>query len=468
MEATHDLDLEAVIDEGGVRGLQIAVFVLCGLIAMIDGFDTQAIAFVAPPIIAAWHVEPAAFGRVFGAGLFGGLVGAMALGAAGDRFGRKTTMACAVLVFAVASLCTPLASTIGSLTMLRFATGIGLGGALPAFISLTSEYAPKRMRSTLVGAMFCGFPLGAVVGGVASAVLIPKFGWASVFVAGGALPLCILPVFLAVAPESIRYLALRGDHEAIARILRRLHVRAQWSGNTAAARVAGVRHSPVSSLFRDGRAPVTALLWIAFFLSLLLTYFLINWIPIVARGNGLDIGKAVLAVSMLNLGAVAGCIVLGRLSDRFGPPAVIGCAYLAGAVAISGIGFVSRSPGLLYAMTFVAGALSVGAQMCTVALCTVYYDTFLRATGVGWAMGVGRTGAIAGPVLGGVLLGAGVTAGALFLVAGATSAGAAFAVLALGRAVGGQGGRGRNGGDEQGAHAVTRSQPGSLSRAANI
>ncbi len=467
MEATRELDLEAVIDEGGVRGLQIAVFVLCGLIAMIDGFDTQAIAFVAPPIIAAWHVEPAGFGRVFGAGLFGGLVGAMVLGAAGDRFGRKTTMACAVLMFAVASLCTPLATTIGSLTLLRFATGIGLGGALPAFISLTSEYAPKRLRGTLVGAMFCGFPLGAVVGGVASAALIPKFGWASVFLLGGALPLCILPVFLAVAPESIRYLALRGDREAIARILRRLRVQAQWNGRTAAvaARATGTRHSPVSSLFRNGRAPVTTLLWIAFFLSLLLTYFLINWIPVVARSNGLDIGKAVLAVSMLNLGAVAGCISLGRLSDRFGPPVVIGCAYLAGALAIAGIGFVSWSPALLYAMTFVAGALSVGAQMCTVALCAVYYDTFLRATGVGWAMGVGRTGAIAGPVLGGMLIGAGVTAGTLFLVAGATSAGAALAVLALGRAVRGQGGQGR---DEHDAHVASRTEPGSLTRIANV
>ncbi|MCY0857822.1 MFS transporter [Cupriavidus sp. D39] len=443
MNTSKALDLEAIIDQGGVTGLQIAIFLLCGLIAMIDGFDTQAIAFVAPQIISEWNVEPAAFGRVFGAGLLGGLVGALVLGAAGDRFGRKTTMLCAVLVFAVASLLTPFAESIGELTALRFVTGIGLGGALPAFISLTSEYAPKRLRSSLVGMMFCGFPLGAVVGGVASAALIPAFGWKGVFFAGGALPLLILPIFLVVSPESVRYLALRGDRDAIARILNRMNARGRWNGEIGFC--SGVSRLPVSGLFRSGRAPTTLLLWISFFLSLLLTYFLINWIPIVARGYGFDIEQAVFAVSMLNFGAVAGCIVLGRLSDRYGAPVVIGAGYLAGALAIGAIGFVGWSPRLLYTAAFVAGALSIGAQMCTVALCAVYYDTSLRATGIGWAMGVGRIGAIVGPVLGGVLLGSGVTSGMLFLVAGATSAGAAVAVLLLGRFMRRQGHRKEDG-----------------------
>ncbi|MGF6600681.1 AAHS family 4-hydroxybenzoate transporter-like MFS transporter [Paraburkholderia sp. GAS448] len=450
MQPTGKLDLESIIDEGRVTGLQIIIFLLCGLVAMIDGFDTQAIAFVAPQIIGAWHVTPAAFGRVFGAGLLGGLVGALALGAAGDRLGRKATMSSAVLTFAAASLSTPFAQTIGELTALRFVTGIGLGGALPAFISLTSEYAPARLRSTLVGMMFCGFPLGAVVGGVGSAAIIQVFGWKMVFSVGGALPLFILPVFLAVVPESVRYLALCGNREAIARVLHRLNAQAQWNGKLTL--FAKESHSPVSSLFRNGRGPTTLLLWTAFFLSLLLTYFLINWIPVVARGNGLNIEQAVLAVSMLNLGAVAGCVVLGRLSDRFGAPGVIGAAYLAGSLAIVAIGFVGRSPTLLYVTTFVAGAFSIGAQMCTVALCAVYYDTFLRATGIGWAMGIGRTGAIVGPVLGGVLLGAGVTAETLFLVAGATSAGAAVAVLILGRFVR------RKADHNEGGRAVGRAQ----------
>ena len=433
MKVTDTQDLESIIDEGNLSRLQITVFLLCGLIAMIDGFDTQSIAFVAPQIISAWHLAPAIFGRVFGAGLFGGLVGGLVLGAAGDRFGRKVTMSVAVVVFAVGTLLTPLSQTVSMLTILRFVTGLGLGGALPAFISLTSEYAPRRLRSTLVGAMFCGFPLGAVVGGAVSAALIPAFGWKAVFIAGGMLPLLILPVFLAVAPESVRYLALRGRRDAVASILHRLNPQARWNGETGFH--PQTNHSPVASLFKSGRAATTLLLWVAFFLSLLLTYFLINWIPIVVHGSGLAIGKAVLSVSMLNLGAVTGCIVLGRLSDRFSPPRVIGYAYLAGAVAIASIGFVAWSPTLLYVVSFLAGALSIGAQMCTIALCAVYYDTFLRATGIGWAIGIGRIGAIVGPVIGGMLLGQGVTANILFLVAGTTSIGAAIAVLLLGRVV---------------------------------
>lgn len=431
MQPKGKLDLESIIDEGRVSGLQIVIFVLCGLVAMVDGFDTQAIAFVAPEIMAAWGVAPSAFGPVFGAGLLGGLLGALAFGAAGDRFGRKATLSCAVLLFALASLLTPLAHSAVALAAWRCVTGIGLGGALPSFISLTSEYAPKRLRSTLVGAMFCGFPLGAVLGGGASAVLIPALGWKSVFIAGGLLPLLILPVFLLVVPESARYLALRDDRQAIVRILRRLKTETQWNGESDYR--AAMPHSPVSSLFTQGRATATFLLWIAFFMSLLLTYFLINWIPVVARANGLDIRKAVFAVAMLNLGAVAGCILLGRLADGFGATLTIGCAYLVGAIGIAAIGWVGWSPALLYATSFVAGAFSIGAQMCTVALCAVFYETGLRATGIGWAMGIGRTGAIAGPVLGGVLLGAGVTAPVLFAIAGGTSASAALAVFVLGR-----------------------------------
>lgn len=431
MQPAARLDLESIIDRGRVSGLQIVIFLLCGLVAMVDGFDTQAIAFVAPEIMSAWGMAPSAFGPVFGAGLLGGLLGALAFGAASDRFGRKAMLSCAVLVFSLASLLTPLAQSTSILATLRLVTGIGLGGALPSFISLTSEYAPRHLRSTLVGAMFCGFPLGAVLGGGASALLIPAFGWKSVFVTGGLLPLLILPLFVTIVPESVRYLALRDDRAAIAQILRRLKAESLWNGESGYR--TAMPHSPVSSLFTHGRAGATLLLWTAFFLSLLLTYFLINWIPVVARTNGLDISKAVLAVSMLNLGAVAGCVTLGRLADRFGPTRTIGCAYFAGAVAIAAIGLAGWSPRLLYLTSFVAGAFSIGAQMCTVALCAVFYDTGLRATGIGWAMGIGRTGAIAGPVVGGVLLGAGVTPPVLFVVAGVTSVGAALAVLVLGR-----------------------------------
>jgi AAHS family 4-hydroxybenzoate transporter-like MFS transporter len=433
MDRSGKLDLESIVDSSRLSGFQIVIIALCALVAMIDGFDTQSIAFVAPEITTTWRVQPSAFGPVFGAGLFGGLIGAMIFGVAGDRFGRKPTLLIAVLLFAAGSLVTPFAESINGLIAFRFITGLGLGGALPSIISITSEYAPKRLRATIVAMMFCGFPLGAVVGGIASAKLIPAFGWTSVFFAGGAIPLLVLPLFMTFVPESVRFLAIRKDSAAIAKILARMKMAALWNGELTTA--SSEARSPISSLFTGGRALGTVLLWTAFFLSLLLTYFLINWIPIVARQTGLGIESAVLAVAMLNLGAIVGCVLLGRLVDWYGPAVVIGSAYALGAAAIALIGQAGQSTALLLTITFAAGFFSIGAQMCTVALCAGFYETFLRATGVGSAMGIGRIGAIAGPVLGGMLIGAGVAAPILFVVAGITSLGAAAAVLTMGRFV---------------------------------
>jgi AAHS family 4-hydroxybenzoate transporter-like MFS transporter len=430
IQSSERLDLESIIDSSRLSAFQVAIMVCCALIAMMDGFDTQAIAFVAPEIATAWHIEAALFGPVFGAGLLGGLIGAMILGMASDRFGRKPTLLLAVTLFAAGSLVTPFAASVIHLSAIRFVTGIGLGGALPSFIALTSEYAPRRLRATLVSLMFCGFPLGAVIGGFASAKLIPLFGWTSVFIAGGILPLLVLPVFIGFIPESVRFLVLKKDHAAITRVLRRMKSTLTWSGKVTTG--SPVSRVPLASLFTRGRAAGTFLLWITLFLSLLLTYFLINWIPIIARRSGLGIASAVIAVSMLNLGSIVGCVVIGRLADRFGPAIIIGPAFTLGAVAIALIGYAGQSGALLCTVAFMAGALSIGAQMCTIALCASFYETLQRATGVGWSIGVSRVGAIVGPVVGGILLGAGVSSSSLFVFAGLISFGAAMAMFAMG------------------------------------
>jgi AAHS family 4-hydroxybenzoate transporter-like MFS transporter len=186
-------------------------------------------------------------------------------------------------------------------------------------------------------------------------------------------------------------------------------------------------------LFAGGKAPGTMLLWTTLFLSLLLTYFLVNWMPIIARQSGIDMTVAVLAVAALNLGAIVGCLTIGRLCDHFGHATiVIGCAFALGAVAIALIGVCRQSVAALLAFTCLAGVFSIGAQMCTIALCASFYDTSLRVTGVGWAIGVGRIGSIVGPVLGGVLIAAGMAAVSLFILVGAMSVGSAIAIVALG------------------------------------
>lgn len=429
------LDLESIIDSVRVTRFQIAIVVLCMMVAMVDGFDTQAIALAAPEIAAAWGVAPASLGLVFGAGLLGGLLGAMLFGTAGDRYGRKPALLVSVLLFALVSLLTPFTASVPALTMVRLVTGLGLGGALPCLIAITSEYAPKRLRATLVSLMFCGFPLGAVLGGVAASRMIPAWGWHSLFYAGSALPLLLLPTLAALVPESARFLALRDRQEAVRRLLARMQSPERWDGSLAMSPSAS--QSSVAALLNGERRAGTLLLWSTLFLSLLLTYFLINWIPILARQGGIDIRTAVLAVSALNLGAIAGCLLIGRLVDRFGASRPIAAGFVCGALAIALIGLLDGG-GSLLGLAFLAGLFSIGAQMCTVTLCASFYETGLRATGVGWALGVGRIGAVIGPVLGGLLLATGVPVAGLFVLVGLMSAIAAAAMLAMGRATGGR------------------------------
>ncbi|MDB5458329.1 MAG: transporter, family, 4-hydroxybenzoate transporter [Caulobacteraceae bacterium] len=423
-------ELEQIVGSSRLSGFQLLIAVLCASVAMIDGFDTQAIALAAPHIGMAWRVMPSAFGLVFGAGLFGSLVGALAFGVAADRFGRKPCLLVAVLWFGLITLLTPFTRSLDALTLVRFLTGIGLGGALPAVISLTSEYAPSRSRATVVSLMFCGFPLGAVVGGLAAAAAVPKYGWESLFYLGSAVPLVLLPLLALCVPESIRFLAVKGKGAAIARILDRMGLDGAGVGELQAA--PPTSPPSMAALFTQGRALGTLLLSGTFLLSLLLSYFLVNWLPLVAHQAGIGIGSAVLGVATLNLGAIVGCLFIGRLVDRYGPAAPIATAYALGAVAIALIGLVGKSSVLFLVTTFVAGLFSVGAQMCIVALCATFYETSLRATGVGWAMGTGRIGAILGPVLGGMLIAAGMSAPRLFLVAGGVSLVAAFGVVTMG------------------------------------
>jgi AAHS family 4-hydroxybenzoate transporter-like MFS transporter len=348
----------------------------------------------------------------------------------GDRIGRKPLVTFGVMVFGVVTLVTPSVSSVGALEVVRFFTGIGLGTALPGIISLTSEYAPAKSRATIVGMMFCGFPMGAVVGGVVANWLIPAHGWGSVFYVGGVAPLLLLPALVFVLPESARFLTARGDSVAAAKTLERLGIPAGSAG--AVGEGPPQTRSPVAALFKQGKSQGTVLLWAAMFLTLLMTYFLVTWLPSVAVAAGAKSG--LLAVSTLNLGGVLGCLVIGRIADRRRRPAVvIGAAYALGTVAVALIGLTTKSDTMLLVVTFVAGLLSVGAQMCTIPLVAHYYDTRERATGVGWSMGWGRLGGITGPVVGGWLIGAGLGTSSLFLLAGGVSLCAALVLFGFSR-----------------------------------
>jgi AAHS family 4-hydroxybenzoate transporter-like MFS transporter len=408
---------------------QIATFLLCATVALLDGFDTQAIALAAPEIARAWDIAPEMFGGVFAAGLVGALFGALGFGVAADRFGRKPSLLIAILLFGAVTLLTPFAASLTDLIIIRFVTGLGLGGALPGVIAVTSEYAPPHRRATIVSLMFCGFPLGAVIGGIAAAQLVPTHGWESLFYIGGIAPLLLLPVIAMLLPESVRFLALKGEHGAIDKIRQRMGFEVPVE---IAERTDAPAGNPILALFAADKALGTWILTFTFLLSLMLAYFLVNWLPLLALQAGVGMQGAVLGVAALNLGAIGGCLVIGRLADRMGPAGPIGWSYALGAAAIAMIGIAAESEPFMLVMCFVAGALSIGAQMCVVALGAIFYETAIRATGVGWLMGTGRIGAILGPILGAVLIARGVSAQSLFVIAGGVSLLAATGVFAMG------------------------------------
>lgn len=401
LDCEGDLDVITSVERLGTIALRIVV--LCALVIALDGFDAQSIAYVAPGIAASWSLKPAAFGPVFSSGLVGLTIGAMLVAPLADRFGRKLIILISVFLFGLFSLLTAGSDGLSQLLLLRLATGIGLGGAMPNLVATTSEHAPARLRSTLVMLMFCGFPLGSVAAGLAAAPLMAHFGWPSIFFVGGVAPLMLLPLL---------WLTFEDGPGSVRRSIQ--------------------SRFPLVALFQEGRAAITLLLWLAFFTNLLVMYFLVNWLPTLLKSAGLSMTIAVLSSTLLNLAGALGAVALGYVLDRFNPYWILGTTYASAAIAIAILASSGTSPGLLLSAAALAGVGIVGSQIGINAVCAQLYPSEIRATGVGWALGIGRVGSILGPLLGGVFLGWGWQPHSIVLSSAAPALVAALAVFALG------------------------------------
>ena len=431
------VDVAAFIDAQPVGVFQIKLLSICAAVLLLDGFDTTAIGYVAPALAKEWHIGKAALGPVLSAGLFGLMIGALLFGPLADRIGRKKIIILSTLAFGIGTLITSLVNDVDTLVAVRVLTGLGLGGAMPNTVALTSEFSPHRRRATMVMVMFVGFSIGAALGGFLAAALIPHFGWRSVFVVGGAAPLLLAPILGWRLPESVRFLALTGRANArVAELLSRINPKVGLVGSTRfVVDEPALKGIPVQHLFTDGRTFATLLLWVVFFMSLLDLYFLSNWLPTVLNDLGASISTAAVIGSMFQVGGIVGTVVLGRVIDRFSFRA-LALVYFIAVFAVGVIGQLGHSAVSVTTAIFVAGFCLVGGQIAANALAAGFYPTFVRATGVGWALGVGRVGSIAGPLVGGILLSRKWSAGEVFVVAALAALCAAFAAFALGRLAG--------------------------------
>ncbi len=418
----------AVLDSRPLHRSQLVLCVMVAILLITDGYDAQAIGYVAPQLSKEWGLARGAFGPVFSAGLVGTALGALIFTPMADRLGARRILLTCVGFYALFTLLTVFVTDAQTLLWLRVLTGLGVGGAMPSGIALVSDYAPTRARTMMVAVAVCGFSLGASLGGLLAAAAMERFGWQSVFVVGGIIPLLMLPVLAVMLPESLPKL-LRGPPAALAPVLARLAP--GWQAPMG-ERAAAVRF-PVTGLFSGHLARVTVLIWITFFCNLLLLYFLSSWLPTIVHDSGMELRFANLVTALYQGGGTIGGLLLAYLSDRRSITRVLSLTLVGATISVATIGLVAHEPVLLMIMATVAGFCVVGGQLVANAFAGTFYPASMRATGIGWALGIGRCGSILGPLIGAQLIRLEVSLPMLFQV-GAVFAGiAALAVMAINR-----------------------------------
>lgn len=406
VQASH-MEVQQFIDAQPLSRTQKLIIALCFLVVAIDGFDTAAVGFIAPALKEAWQLDPEHLMPLFGAGLFGLMTGALIFGPLADKIGRKPILVGSVFVFGLASLLSAFSPDMTTLVVLRFITGIGLGGAMPNAITLTSEYCPSARRSTLVTLMFCGFTVGSALGGIVSAQLLSVVDWHGILIIGGVLPLLTLPFLMWLLPESLRFMVLQNkpEHQIKATAQRLLpagetQVPALMASRNEKAKVS------VTELFSKDYAVGTMLIWLAFFMSLLIIYLISSWMPTLLKDVGFDLKNASWITSVFQIGGTVGAIALGFLMDRLGASKVLCAAYVLGAVFVVmvGQGITSLNMALLLIGMFGVGVGISGSQVGANAFSSAFYPTHCRATGVSWANAAGRSGSVVGSLVGGWLM----------------------------------------------------------------
>jgi AAHS family 4-hydroxybenzoate transporter-like MFS transporter len=404
---------ESALENQRLGGLQLRVAALCTLVQICDGYDLNSVAWAVPSLIREWHLPPSMFTMAFLWSSVGIMVGALSAGPIGDRFGRRPLLLASLTIFGIASLLSAFAGSLPMLSLLRFFTGLGIGGGFSGAAALTGDYAPHRLRATIIMATFTGAPLGGFLGGQIVALLLAQFGWPMIFILGGVFPLVLVLALAFWLPESPRFLATRQNlSPRDAALLRRLDIVPDRSDAVDVA-----RGNPVRMLFSEGYALQTVLLWIIYFCSLLNLFLFAYWMPTVLTMIGMSPAQAVFASSLRDCGAIFVALYLGLAIDRIGPERTLAFHYAAGAVFIAVIALFALPYAILYVVTFLAGMTIIGSQTGANGTCGKLYPARMRTSGLGWALGIGRLGGIAAPVLGGYLLALGLPPTRIFLVA---------------------------------------------------
>ena len=429
---TARYEVTAELDRASLSSLQLVVLLLCFLVATFDGMDAQIIAFAAPWMMPDLGIEEGSLGIVFAAATIGMAFGAVIFGYLGDLFGRKRIVVITVVMFSIFTPLAGLASNLNELLVIRFVTGIGMGGALPNAVTLVAEYSAQRQRRMMVSVMYMGFAAGGILGSLAAKVLIEPFGWQSIFYFGGVAPLLLVPFLLRYMPESMHYLVRQvGQDRRVGGLLLKINPAADYPPGSRFEIAEQQLDTRVGLLFEAQRLRNTVMLWIAFFINLLVLFFLMYWTPKLLIDYGINADHAFNVVLAFNIGGVGGGLLLAWMSERFNPRLTLGGYFIAATLATCAVGLSLQQPLLMLLCAVVMGLTAGGAQVGLYPLATQLYPTAVRVTGVSWAQSCGRVGSIIGPVAGGALVASGWGFTGSYLLFGSFLLVAATAILLM-------------------------------------
>lgn len=417
MNTNKLIDIKQWIDSRPISPFQWRVLVLCLIIIMFDGYDAAVMGFIAPALIEQWHISRAAMGPILGAAMFGVAIGALIAGPLSDRYGRKRVILLSVAMFSAFSLACAFASSPLQMALLRFIAGLGLGAVMPNCVTLLAEYMPERRKGVMITLMFSGFNIGSGLGGFIAAALLSHYHWPAVLIVGGAVPLLLLPLLAVLLPESTLNLVVRKAPRAqIAALLNRMggHFTQHDAFVLSSPRIQ--RSSTIAQLFSHGFARGTIILWLTYFMGLFVIYLLNGWLPTIMRSGGISLEQAAILAGLFQLGGPLGGILVGALMDKLNAKYVIGVVYLMGCVCLLAQGVFAFSGVALGVFIFIIGMCINGAQNGLQVYSPAYYPTEIRATGVSWMHGIGRTGAILSSSVGGLLMGAFPAQSAIFFI----------------------------------------------------
>jgi MFS transporter, AAHS family, 4-hydroxybenzoate transporter len=408
MAGEAKVQVSQFLDEYGLGSFQVNLIVWSVLLAMIDGYDIGAIAFAAPHLIAEWHIPPKALGLVLSASNIGVLFGSQIFGWVGDRYGRKPALILSNLLFGVLTFAAAYSTDLTQLSWLRFFAGLGIGGVIPNLVAINAESAPRNLRATLAIIAAGLVPLGGALAGLVAFALVPQYGWQVLFEIGGIVPVVLALAAIVGLPESIKFMTLHESHrDKIVALLAAIRPDYRVPPDARFV-IEDEQQSPSSNpiyLFANGLAAITPLTWLMFACNLMGYFFLLSWTPTLMGAAHVPPQVAALAGAALQVGGTVGALVLCWWLQRARFLA-IAILFVIAVPVVGSIGYAGlTSTTVLIIATFFAGFLVLGIQSGINVVGALIYPTMLRANGSGWQLGIGRLGAIVGPLMGALFVG---------------------------------------------------------------